>query len=77
MSVEATDRAQAEAIAAGRDYVREKFPDFREDRKTPVVTDAGDAWEFTYRLPADMLGGAPVVVLAKSDLSVRRAYRTQ
>ncbi len=77
-SMEATVNADRDkAIAAGRDYVRKKFPDFVEDRKTPVVTDKGDSWEFTYELPADMLGGAPVVVLSKADLSVVKAYRTQ
>ena len=44
---------------------------------TPVVTDAGDDWQFTYELPSDMLGGAPVVLLSKADLSVKKAYRTQ
>lgn len=68
---------QDEAIAAGRAYVKKQFPDFVEDRKTPVVTDAGENWEFTYELPADMLGGAPVVLLAKRDLSVVKSYRTQ
>jgi hypothetical protein len=72
-----TDTDKTRVIAAGRDYVKQKFPDFSEDRKTPVVTDAGDDWQFTYELPIDMLGGAPVVLLAKKDLSVSRAYRTQ
>ena len=71
------DIDREKAIAAGRDYVREKFPDFVEDRKTPTATDKGDTWEFTYELPADMLGGAPVVILSKADLSVVKAYRTQ
>jgi hypothetical protein len=71
------DSDKARAIAAGRDYVKQKFPDFSEDRKTPVVTDAGDDWQFTYELPIDMLGGAPVVLLSKADLSVTKAYRTQ
>lgn len=72
-----TDTEQARAIAAGRDYVAKKFPDFSEDRKTPVVTDAGDDWQFTYELPIDMLGGAPVVLLSKKDLAVVKAWRTQ
>ena len=71
------DGAQQKAIEAGQKYVKEKFPDFVEDRKTAVVTDAGDNWEFTYRLPADMLGGAPVVLMSKTDLAIVKAYRTQ
>lgn len=71
------DNGQEKAIAAGRDFVRLRFPDFVEDRKTPVAIDKGDSWEFTYRLPDDMLGGAPVVILSKTDLSVKEFYRTQ
>jgi hypothetical protein len=65
------------AIAAGREFVKLRYPDFVEDRKTPIVTDKGDTWEFTYRLPDDMLGGAPVVIFNKADLSVKESYRTQ
>ena len=65
------------AIAAGREFVKLRYPDFVEDRKTPVVTDKGETWEFTYRLPDDMLGGAPVVIFNKADLTVRESYRTQ
>jgi hypothetical protein len=73
----AMDNGREKAIAAGRDFVRQRFPDFVEDRKTPIVTEKGETWEFTYRLPDDMLGGAPVVILNKADLSVREFYRTQ
>jgi hypothetical protein len=71
------DDGRDKAIAAGREFVKLRYPDFVEDRKTPIVTDKGDTWEFTYRLPDDMLGGAPVVIFKKSDLSVKESYRTQ
>jgi hypothetical protein len=71
------DDGREKAIAAGREFVKLRYPDFVEDRKTPIVTDKGDIWEFTYRLPDDMLGGAPVVIFKKSDLSVKESYRTQ
>jgi hypothetical protein len=71
------DDGREKAIAAGREFVKLRYPDFVEDRKTPVVTDKGDTWEFTYRLPDDMLGGAPVVIFNKADLSVKESYRTQ
>lgn len=71
------DDGRAEALQAGIKLVAEKYPDFSPDRKTPTVTEDGDNWVFTYELPADMLGGAPVVVLSKADLSVVKTYRTQ
>jgi hypothetical protein len=71
------ENGRDKAIAAGREFVKLRYPDFVEDRKTPVATDKGDTWEFTYRLPDDMLGGAPVVIFNKVDLSVKESYRTQ
>jgi hypothetical protein len=71
------DDGRDKAIVAGREFVKLRYPDFVEDRKTPIVTDKGDTWEFTYELPDDMLGGAPVVIFKKSDLSVKESYRTQ
>ncbi|TRW14272.1 NTF2 fold immunity protein [Glacieibacterium frigidum] len=72
-----SDDTRDEALQAGIKLVAEKFPDFSPARKTPTVTEDGDTWVFTYELPADMLGGAPVVVLSKADLSVVKTYRTQ
>jgi hypothetical protein len=71
------DDGRDKAIAAGREFVKLRYPDFVEDRKTPIVTDKGETWEFTYELPDDMLGGAPVVIFNKADLSVKESFRTQ
>jgi hypothetical protein len=65
------------ALKAGVAEIAKRYPDFNPDRKTPTVTDKGAGWEVTYTLPSDMLGGAPVVILSKKDLSVEKAYRTQ
>jgi hypothetical protein len=43
----------------------------------PVLKDQGDHWEFLYELPADMLGGSPVVVIDKASKKIIRIYRTQ
>jgi hypothetical protein len=69
--------SHAKVMEVGKAFVKQKFPDFSEERKKPVVHDKGESWEFTYELPADMLGGAPVVVIKKSDMSVTRSFRYQ
>jgi hypothetical protein len=71
-----TDSSDA-ALKAGVAHIAQRYPDFDPARKTPVVHDKGNAWEVTYTLPSDMLGGAPVVLLRKKDLSVEKEYRTQ
>jgi hypothetical protein len=65
------------ALKAGVAQIAQRYPDFDPARKTPTVVDKGASWEVTYTLPSDMLGGAPVVVLSKKDLSVEKTYRTQ
>lgn len=66
-----------DALKAGIAEIAKRYPDFDPARKTAVVTDKGDSWEVTYRLPIDMLGGAPVLILRKSDLAVEKAFRSQ
>jgi hypothetical protein len=69
--------SQPKAMEVGKAFGKQKFPDFSVERKTPVVHDKGENWEFTYELPADMLGGSPVVIIRKSDLSVKEFFRYQ
>lgn len=58
-------------------FVAEKYPDFDKRNKKPFLTDLDDRWEFTYELPDDMIGGAPVVVIDKQAMRIVHTYRTQ
>jgi hypothetical protein len=69
--------AEQSLISAAEQAVIAKFPDFKTEGKKPVLQDMGDHWEFTYELPATMLGGAPVVVIDKKTNSISHIYRTQ
>jgi hypothetical protein len=74
--IKVTD-SMPKAMEVGKAFVKQKFPDFSVERKKPVIQDKGENWEFTYELPADMLGGSPVVIIRKSDLSVKEYFRYQ
>jgi hypothetical protein len=59
------------------DYIVRRFPSFDPTGKRLVMSDMGDSWEVTYRLPEYMLGGAPVVSIDKQTCAVVRVTRTQ
>lgn len=70
-----TNEAEARTIA--EKFVADRYPDFDNRKKKPVLKDGGDHWEFTYELPDDMIGGAPVVIIDKRTKKIIRSYRTQ
>ena len=73
---EMTD-AEEHAQSLAEKFVTERYPDFDKCNKKPFLTDLDDRWEFTYELPEDMIGGAPVVIIDKQSMKIIHTYRTQ
>jgi len=71
------DTTEQSLISEAEQAVISRFPDFKAEGKKPILKDMGDHWEFTYELPATMLGGAPVVIIDKKTKSISQIYRTQ
>ncbi|WP_425502733.1 NTF2 fold immunity protein [Pinirhizobacter soli] len=69
-----TQRVVAEIA---KNYIFRTYPDFKADDLCLQVTDSQGKWEVTYRLPANRIGGAPVVLIDKQTGDVLRSYRTQ
>lgn len=69
--------AERRAIATAESYVAERFPEFDKRNKTAVIKAIGFQWEVTYRVPADMIGGASVVVVDMWSGHVSGAFLTQ
>lgn len=68
---------EKEALSVAEKFVANRYADFDKRNKKPVLKDAGDHWEFTYELPEDMIGGAPVIIIDKRTMQIIRSYRTQ
>lgn len=68
---------QRVAAETAKNYIFRTYPDFKADGLCLQVTDSQEKWEVTYRLPADRIGGAPVVLIDKQAGKVLRSYRTQ
>ena len=68
---------ESEVQAIAEKLVRERYKDFDMRDKKPLLKDEGDNWEFTYQLPDDMIGGAPVIIIDKRTMKIIRTYRTQ
>ena len=71
------DTIEQSLISAAEQAIISRWPDFQKEGKKPILTDKGEYWEYTYELPAHMLGGAPVVIIDKKTKSISRIYRTQ
>src|SRR3989338_4073315 len=65
---------EREALSVGEKFVAGRYADFDKRNKTPVLKDGGDYWEFTYELPEDMIGGAPVAIIYKRSMQVIRSF---
>ena len=65
----------------GARYLREHYPDWAKDEADShhpeVLLDRGTYWEYTFELPANVIGGVPVVEIDKQTLKVLKAYHTQ
>ncbi|WP_425502830.1 NTF2 fold immunity protein [Pinirhizobacter soli] len=73
------DLSDAQSVVAetAKNYIFRVYPDFKANDLCLQVTDSQDKWEVTYRLPSNMIGGSPVVLLDKQTGIVLRSYRTQ
>jgi hypothetical protein len=69
--------AEKRAISTAESFVMARFPDFEKEGKTLVIRAIGAQWEITYRLPIDMIGGAPVVTVSMLTGEITNAYLTQ
>jgi hypothetical protein len=73
----AMTEAERRAIATAESYVADRFPYFEKRNKVVVIKVIGFEWEITYRLPVDMIGGAPVVIVDMWTSQVSGAFLTQ
>ena len=69
--------SRQQAISIVDAFVAVKYPDFDKDKKNIVAKEIDSQWEITYELPDEMIGGAPVVFVAKQTGAVLRSFRTQ
>jgi len=71
-----TPQARAAEAVADR-YVATRFPEYDRKQFPMAVKEEGDTWRVFWKLPPNVLGGSPVVILKKSDLSLVRFYVEQ
>lgn len=69
---------EQQAIQVAHDLAREHFH-YSEDirRLPPTVEDLGDRWRIHFQLRPGYAGGAPIVDVSKSDLSVVDSVSSQ
>ena len=73
----ARETPQAQAASVADRYVATRWPDYDRKKFPMAVTERGDTWVVLWKLPPTMLGGSPVVILKKSDLSIVCTYVEQ
>lgn len=74
------DILKGEQIAVAntaKKYISRTYPDFKAGNLCLQVILVEGRWEITYRLPPNMIGGAPVVLIERKTGAVSRSYRTQ
>jgi hypothetical protein len=70
-------QTEREVARIAEQYVAVHYPKFDTVKNPPIVEDKGSTWEVDYKLPTDVIGGTPVIVIEKNTLKVLRSYHTQ
>jgi hypothetical protein len=68
----------AEIVNTAKNAVREQRPEWSDALDLPPrVTEIDDTFRVSFKLPADTIGGTPVIVLRKKDLAVVSVHHSQ
>jgi hypothetical protein len=70
------ESTQEKALKIGQEYIDTHYSFDKRGTKL-VINDLGDSWQVTYRLPENMAGGAPVVIIDKKKMKVLRSFHAQ
>jgi hypothetical protein len=68
---------RCDVATIAREYIARQYPFFDPSGLKLVVSETESQWEVTYMLPADTLGGAPVLGIDKRTCTVVRSHLTQ
>lgn len=68
---------KCDLILIAQRYIREHFQNFDPNGLRLVISEQSHLWQLTYELPADTLGGVPIVTIDKRTCKVVRAEHTQ
>ena len=77
MANPAVAQRACQPLKTSAEYIARRFPHFDPAGLKQVVSERGSLWEFTYELPQDMLGGAPIITIDKRTCTIVRAIHTQ
>jgi hypothetical protein len=69
---------EVEVKAIGQAYLDSHVPEWKaEYTLPPKVIDRGSYWEYTFALPANTVGGTPVVYIDKQTRQVTKMFHEQ
>jgi NTF2 fold immunity protein len=70
-------KLKCDPLSVAEAYVAKKFPSSDSNGLKRVISENGNFWQLTYRLPANMLGGVPIITVDMRTCKVVRAVHTQ
>ena len=70
-------KPKCDIAKVAEEYIAKRYPFFDATGMKLVISETENRWEVTYKLPEDMLGGAPVIDIDKRTCAVVRAQLTQ
>lgn len=74
-----TTPTKCDVLKVANEYKAAHFPDIGNPPYKAVQrrTENSDLWEVSYELPANFIGGGPILTISKSKCEVVHAYVTQ
>jgi hypothetical protein len=74
---QAMSHSNCDPLRTAKQYIAKRFPWFDSTGMKLVISEKGHLWEMTYKLPPNMLGGAPIITIDKRTCKIVRAVHEQ
>jgi hypothetical protein len=66
-------QSKCDALKIALEYIATRYPHFDPGGLKQVISERDNLWELTYELPADTLGGVPIVTIDTRTCTIVRA----
>jgi hypothetical protein len=67
----------SDVMKVAQEFISSRYPSFNADGLDPIISERGNLWRVTYRLPQGTLGGGPTVIIDKKTCEVVSSQHSQ
>jgi hypothetical protein len=77
MASQTMAQPKCDTLKIALEYIATRYPHFDSAGLKQIISEQDNLWELTYELPADTLGGVPIITIDTRTCTIVRATHTQ